>query len=54
MYLKRFFGEVTSPHPCVNCRGDETLDFGVRTDRACFVATPVLKNALKTHFLSTR
>lgn len=30
MYLKEFFGEVTSPHPCVNCRGDETLDFGVR------------------------
>lgn len=30
MYLKKFFGEVTSPHPCVNCTGDETLDFTVR------------------------
>lgn len=30
MYLKQFFGDVSSPHPCVNCRGDETLDFRVR------------------------
>ncbi len=30
MYLKQFFGDVVSPHPCVNCRGDELLAFTVR------------------------
>lgn len=30
MYLKQFFGDVSSPHPCAQCRGDETLDFRVR------------------------
>ena len=30
MYLKAFFGDVTSPHPCGNCQGDDLLDFDVR------------------------
>ncbi len=30
MFLKSFFGDVTSPHPCVNCQGDDLLDFEVR------------------------
>lgn len=30
MYLQKFFGDVVSPHPCVNCTGSETLDFTVR------------------------
>lgn len=30
MYLEKFFGATTSPHPCVNCGGDDRLDFDVR------------------------
>lgn len=30
MFLKRFFGEAGTPHPCTNCEGDDLLDFEVR------------------------
>lgn len=30
MFLKEFFGEVTTPHPCGQCQGEELLDFTVR------------------------
>ena len=30
MFLKAFFGDVGSPHPCSQCQGDDLLDFEVR------------------------
>ena len=30
MFLKQFFGEVNSPHPCDQCQGEVLLDFTVR------------------------
>ena len=30
MFLKRFFGDVGTPHPCGHCAGDALLDFEVR------------------------
>lgn len=30
MYLKSFFGDAPSPHPCASCNGEDLLDFEVR------------------------
>src|SRR5690606_35642082 len=30
MYLNRFFGEATTPHPCANCVDADLLDFDIR------------------------
>ncbi len=30
MFLKSFFGDADTPHPCASCRGDDLLDFDVR------------------------
>lgn len=30
MFLKAFFGDGDSPHPCASCTGDDLLDFEVR------------------------
>lgn len=45
MFLKAFFGEVASPHPCANCQGDDLLDFEVR-----MAFQPIVDSATRTVF----
>lgn len=45
MFLKAFFGDVDSPHPCANCTGEDLLDFEVR-----MAFQPIIDSASRSVF----